>query len=279
MSITQTPYPKPSFGAFIRSMGGISATIVFILVVFQPFGTSDFEHPYKYLLLSGYGFIIFLTGVLFFSISTWLISDQRLDRWSVFDEVVYLFFIIILCQVVCYMYWAYLFSSGFKWNQFWFFFRMASTVSVVPVSVYLLFIYQKYREVKFLSTVSDRTTTTPAEKQNNLLLVSGAGKNENLKLHMDDLFLVKSEDNYVILYLKENNHVTKRMLRNTLTEIELQLGPAFFRCHRSYIINPNKIQTIEGNITNTRINIADVDIKIPVSRSLVEKVKSFISDK
>ncbi len=277
MSIKQTPYPKPSAGSFIRTMAGISATIVFILVVFQPFGTSDFDHPYKYYLLCGYGIIIFFTGLIFFKISTWLISDKRLDRWSVFDEVVFLFFTILTCQVVCYMYWSLLFSSGFEWNQFLYFFRIATTVSVVPVTVYLLFIYQKYREVKFVTPVNEPEVSLNAEKHKDLLNIIGAGKNENIKLLSDDLLLVKSEDNYVILYMKEKNLLSKRMLRNTLTEIEQQLGPTFFRCHRSYIINSHKIQHIEGNITNTRITIADVHQKIPVSRSQVETVKSLMN--
>jgi len=279
MNLRQTPYPKPSFGAFMRTITGVSATIVFILVVFQPFGTSDFQHPYKYLMLFGYGLNIFLTGMLVYGISLLLIPEQRLDKWSVLDEVVFLFLVIILCQVVCYFYWVFLFSTGFRWNQFRYFFIMASTVSIVPVSVYLLFIYQKYKEIKFISTHSPLENTLSNVHPNGIINLQGVGKNENIRIHSVNLIMIKSEDNYVIIYLLEKDKLIKRIMRNTMAEIEQQVGSSFFRCHRSYIINPDKIIHVEGNITNTRITLANVDLKIPVSRSLADKVKSMISEK
>ncbi|MBK7633189.1 MAG: hypothetical protein IPJ13_02065 [Saprospiraceae bacterium] len=42
------------------------------------------------------------------------------------------------------------------------------------------------------------------------------------------------------------------------------------------MINPTKIAEIEGNITNTKIGLTDIDTKIPVSRSMVEKAKMFV---
>ena len=276
MSLRLTPFPKPSLRSFLTVMGGISMTIVFILVVFQPFGTSTFDHPYKYWILIGYGVVTFLAGLVFYFFVSIITGERRLNRWSVVDEVLFLFCIILICQVSCYLYWAGMFVGHLDWAQFLSFFKIASLISLVPVSVYLLFIYQKYKEVTFVSNDESPIQKTEPEKDDKQLTIYGAGKNEKITLTPENLYLVKSEDNYVILFLNENGKIIKRMMRNTLSDIEQQIGNSFLRCHRSFIINPSKIENIEGNITNMRISMATIDTKIPVSRSMVEKVKLLI---
>ncbi|MFZ1456205.1 MAG: LytTR family DNA-binding domain-containing protein [Saprospiraceae bacterium] len=276
MSLRLTPFPKPSFISFLNVMSAISLTIVFVLVVFQPFGTSNFDHPYKFWILVGYGIITLLSGLMVYFLVNLMTSDLRLNRWSVVDEVIFLFFIILICQVSCYFYWATIFVGALDWLQFLNFFKIASLISLVPVSVYLLFIYQKYKEVKFVNTDDKFILNSEPKIKDQHLTIFGAGKNEIITVAPENLFLVKSEDNYVILFLYENGKIIKRMMRNTMSEIEQQIGSSFLRCHRSFIINPAKIAEIEGNITNTKISLTDIDTKIPVSRSMVEKVKMLI---
>lgn len=276
MSLRQTPFPKPSFLSFLNVISAISLTIVFVLVVFQPFGTSDFDHPYKFWILIGYGCITFLSGLMVYFFINLIISESRMSRWSVVDEVIFLFFIILICQVSCYFYWAAIFVGALNWLQFLNFFWIASLISLVPVSVYLLFIYQKYKEVKFLTSDDRPIQNLEPKMEYQHLTIFGAGKNEIIKVAPENLFLVKSEDNYVILFIHENGKIIKRMMRNTMSEVEQQIGSSFLRCHRSFIINPAKIKEIEGNITNTKICLTDIDNKIPVSRSMVEKVKMLI---
>jgi two-component system LytT family response regulator len=50
-------------------------------------------------------------------------------------------------------------------------------------------------------------------------------------------------------------------------------GAHFFRCHRSFCVNLNKIREIEPWFNNTYIlRLKDLDFQVPVSRS---KVKEF----
>ncbi len=276
MSLRQTPFPKSSLRSFLKVISAISLTIVFILVVFQPFGTSNFDHPNKFWILTGYGVVTFISGLIFYLLVYSFTKDTRLDQWSVLDEVLFLFGIILICQVGCYLYWAGMFVVRLDWSQFLYFFKIATLISLVPVTVSLLVIYQKYKEVKFVSGNKILIENPEAEKKEQHLTIYGAGKNEKIIVAPENLFLVKSEDNYVILFLRENGKIIKRMMRNTLSDIEQQIGSSFFRCHRSFIINPAKIAVIEGNITNTKIGLTDIDTKIPVSRPMVEKVKMFV---
>ena len=276
MSLRQTPFPKPSFISFLNVMSAISLTIVFVLVVFQPFGTSNFDHPYKFWILVGYGIITLLSGLMVYFLVNLMTSDLRLNRWSVVDEVIFLCFIILICQVYCYFYWATIFVGALDWLQFLNFFKIASLISLVPVSVYLLFVDQKYKEVKFVTSEDKPIQNLERKIEDQHLTIFGAGKNEIITVAPENIFLLKSEDNYVILFLYENGKIIKRMMRNTMSEIEQQIGSSFLRCHRSFIINPAKIAEIEGNITNTKISLTDIDTKIPVSRSMVEKVKMLI---
>ena len=59
-----------------------------------------------------------------------------------------------------------------------------------------------------------------------------------------------------------------------ITEFFSKLPPShFFRCHRSFCVNLNKIREIEPWFNNTYIlRLKDLDFEVPVSRS---KVKEF----
>ncbi|MBK6782964.1 MAG: LytTR family transcriptional regulator [Saprospiraceae bacterium] len=283
MSVLNTPYPRPSTFHFLKVIGGISLTVIFILIVFQPFGTASFHHPYKYLLLSGYGIVIFVSGGLFYIFSSYLLGDKILDKWTVTYEILILFATISVSQAACFLYWALLFGKGFDIQKFIYFFEIASSVSVVPVSGYLIYIYQKYKDVNYLNLKpEDQNKNHNNQNQNAdpiLLHLKGSGKNENYFLEPDNLILISSEDNYVILHIIENSKAVKKMVRITMNEIEKQLNHNFIRVHRSFIINLNRISGFYGNINNSKLVMEGIKNHIPVSRTFADKIKSIVEKK
>ncbi|HMP29206.1 MAG TPA: hypothetical protein PKD85_06385, partial [Saprospiraceae bacterium] len=95
MSLLNIPYPKTSFSKFIRFLGVLSGVISFILIVFQPFGTSSFVHPFKFWILLGYGIIIFLAGSGFYKLADLFLTEDIKDKWTIWLEVTFLFCTIV----------------------------------------------------------------------------------------------------------------------------------------------------------------------------------------
>lgn len=78
------------------------------------------------------------------------------------------------------------------------------------------------------------------------------------KVHLEDLYYIRADDHYLELITKTKKETT----RGSLKEIESQLPPNFFICHKSYIVNSNfiKANTAKGLVMqNNEI--------IPTSRS------------
>ncbi len=68
-------------------------------------------------------------------------------------------------------------------------------------------------------------------------------KDKIIPIDPDKINLIKSEWNYVELYLNENSY----MIRDSLKNIKEKLDPdAFKRIHRSHIVNINKIKYLEA---------------------------------
>ncbi|HEY2581821.1 MAG TPA: LytTR family DNA-binding domain-containing protein [Mucilaginibacter sp.] len=87
--------------------------------------------------------------------------------------------------------------------------------------------------------------------------------NQIEKVLYDDLLYAESMLNYVILYTATR----KMIVYITLKSLEEQLpANVFIKVHKSFIVNRNKIKSIEGNM----INIGSE--KITISQNLREKV-------
>lgn len=63
---------------------------------------------------------------------------------------------------------------------------------------------------------------------------------DNTKVYLADLMYVKAEDHYLNLYSKDEK---KHFVRGKISQLIEELPPNFSKCHRSYIVNINFIQS------------------------------------
>jgi len=91
------------------------------------------------------------------------------------------------------------------------------------------------------------------------------------KVLYDDLIYAEAMLNYIMLYTETK----KLMVYLTIKALEEQLPSSqFIKVHKSFLVNMNKIKSLEGNLINLG------NIKITISQSLREKViKEVIQDK
>jgi len=65
------------------------------------------------------------------------------------------------------------------------------------------------------------------------------------------------------------------MLRSTMRKMEDAVSnwPQFVRCHRTFMVNFDKIEKVSGNAQGYRLHLVDVGETIPVSRNLNSMVQ------
>ena len=82
------------------------------------------------------------------------------------------------------------------------------------------------------------------ERQNLLIRFNDERGKLRLSIMLDNLYVIESADNYVIIHYEHLGKMQKFMLRATMKSIEDLYPNILVRCHRSYIVNVNKIKLI-----------------------------------
>jgi DNA-binding LytR/AlgR family response regulator len=105
-------------------------------------------------------------------------------------------------------------------------------------------------------------------------LISDNGS-DNIRIPVSEVVFVKSADNYVEVGFREGGEVKKKMIRNTLKNIEKQLEEFnnFIRTHRSCIVNIQYIDKLNKNFNTYWLTLDETREIIPVSRQYLMGVK------
>jgi DNA-binding LytR/AlgR family response regulator len=123
---------------------------------------------------------------------------------------------------------------------------------------------------------------------------SGENK-ESINIHIEDngkmveinlmnLLYIVSDNVYQEFILLEGDKTSTTLIRNTLGNIEKSLNEhqSFLRCHRSYIVNTNKITSIIRKARQYYFVLDKTNEKIPISRNtesaILEKFTNYLSN-
>ncbi|MFW5792995.1 MAG: LytTR family transcriptional regulator DNA-binding domain-containing protein [Bacteroidota bacterium] len=114
--------------------------------------------------------------------------------------------------------------------------------------------------------------------QNTSIELASENSKEVFDISISNIAFIQSADNYVEVVYKEDGEFKKKLLRNTLKNIELQLKSFsnFVRCHRSFIVNTYLIETNKKDLNKMWLAIKGLGQKIPVSRQYLIKLKEAI---
>lgn len=117
--------------------------------------------------------------------------------------------------------------------------------------------------------------TTQGFVERKILEVKDTNNRVELNIFLNELYFFKASDNYVEIFYKNTEGVTRVVIRNTLKDIENQFSdiPQLFRCHKAFVVNTEKVKEVIGNAKGYYLTLADVEEKIPVSRSNIEAMK------
>ena len=129
-----------------------------------------------------------------------------------------------------------------------------------------------------------QTTTEKLNKShqtiNKLIIIRSQNNKETIETSYENLFFVRSDGNYCTVFMKNNEKLQKKIIRVTLKKLQNELSEKkkIVRCHKSYIVNLNKVKKVTGNARGYNFFIDDVDFSIPVSRNFSKELFAFIEN-
>ncbi|MGD1945553.1 MAG: LytR/AlgR family response regulator transcription factor [Croceivirga sp.] len=243
--------------------------LALVMIFLEPFDTDGFEADNKYLIFAGFGIVFSIFYVVNSRMEVlWFNSLHK--KWTVKHEIFAFVILVFISSIPIHFYNQIFLNSWFEYNYsaydyvkhgIWFF-----RSSLIPIMFLLLPFYLYLR---------NRLGILPVAEHFRELKILGTNKGEKLVVQEYQILFVKSSENYVEIFYKEDEITKHTVFRNTLSAIKKQV-PFLRYCHRSYLVNTSHIKSIKGNSQNAKIEFTD-DLEIPLSNTYYKKVKSAVS--
>ena len=286
MSILTKPYPKESnvkkkfFTAFI-----FGNFIFLFLFLFQPFGINDWKIDNKALVLAGYGLITFVVVLFNSLILEFLLKKWFSEKnWRVWKEILWALWNILLIGTVNLLYSKWQAGFSLTLANFFMYQWITLLIGLIPVALITLWNHNRLqtrnlKEALNLTKVIKSDGVLQLEKHP-LVTLAGDHVKDSIQLDPENLLYMEADDNYVEVVWVDGNQIQKKLLRNTLKNLETQFSSAsyIFRCHRSYLVNLRKVISVSGNSQGYKLHLRGTEELIPVSRSLNEVIREKIGE-
>lgn len=106
------------------------------------------------------------------------------------------------------------------------------------------------------------------------ITLSGTTK-DVVTVRPENILYIEVSGNYVDIFYVKDDKIQHNLLRATIRQIEDELTdfPVFIRCHRSFIVNVNRILHVSGNAQGYKLSLQGTNEQIPVSRTYMKNLK------
>lgn len=279
LNILKRPYPLVSSVKSKLIWSASFGVYVFLfLVIFRPYGLDTFG-PWL-IVLYAFAFGGITLGTMLFN----LIFLPRIfpdffdeERWTTGREIFITLVHIFLIGAVNFIFVQVVFDRPNSLGRFVYLEFVTLTLAIVPITVWTLIVENRLlkRNIREANNINTSIRAHgQSVSQNQEVIIRSENKSENGKWRPDQICYITSADNYIKIGLLLNGRFQVNMLRNTLKSAESDLKDfsMFFRCHRAYIVNLEKVETVHGNARGLKLKLKDCPEEIPVSRSLNNEV-------
>jgi DNA-binding LytR/AlgR family response regulator len=256
----------------------ISFGVFLFVLFFQPFPFVGFDFNNSLLFVGGLGTIVFFIMVLIrITFPRLLKRNNEESQLLLLPAYLNGFIILVLSSVAFVFYLRYV---GMVNITFFMVFKVVLLCLAPPLILRSFDLINELTEHNELLIVENKIIQKQVEKYeedilNKTIEFASDNSTENLTLLIAEVAYIKSADNYVEIAYKEGESYKKKLIRNTLKNLELQIKQYsnFVRCHRICIVNLHYIEKLVRKNNNHWLTIRGFDEQVPVSRQYLLKLK------
>ena len=274
MSFLARKYPFEERGPWIRDCGLYCAIVFLILYFLQPFGFSMYGGN-KFFVSLLFGSVTFFCCLLF----QWLVAAplrKRVKPWRVWHEALTDLGLVLFIGLCNFVLFSFVFNYPFRLNICLVFLYWTLIIGVIITFLSAGLSYYRLLRRK-LDSLLDKTT----EQQEGVSVTihDTRVRGNDLTLPINDLLFIEAQKNNVAVSFMKDGKMEREELQTTFVAVLEDLSDYgnIFQCHRSFIVNLNSITSARGNSNGYTLELGGGLATVPVSRSFVPKLKSFIS--
>ncbi len=270
----QKPIPH-----YLNEKGNIVSLIIFtslfalvFINIYSPFGADRWFNLTRLEFLT-YSSLVILTGVLVVVISRIIMYfTGRKYTIKIWQYLAWIFAEIMLMSLFYALFGKFVLKDSriladlVKLSA-----RNTALVLLLPYSI--MWLYFSWRDKK---EQIERMTDIQSFSGNVRDMIPFYDEKSVLRFSVkkENLLFIESAENYVSICYLNKEKISKYLLRETLKKIEENFaGTEIIRCHRSYIVNFEKVRVIRKDRDGLKLELDSPSVMdIPVSKTYVDSV-------
>ena len=273
MSILSRKYPFPFSSHWLRDCIVYCIIVFLILYLLQPFGFSMYRGN-KLLASLLFGLVTFGCCLVFGFAERPL--HKHIAPWRIWHESLSILSMILFIGICNFLVCSIVFSFPITLDVFLMFLYWTLIIGVFVSICSISLNYYRYLRDQ-LETLLDNTT----DQQTDIIITihDNNVRGNNLQIPINNLLYIEAQKNNVSVCYINNDKIATAELHTTLAAVldDLQAFKNIFQCHRSFVVNLNNITSAQGNSNGYQLKLGKCPTIVPVSRTYVSKLKSFIA--
>lgn len=253
----------------------ISVVFFVVLFLFRPLDIHSLSTTEALMRIGAMSLLTFIALSFNLLVLPSILPKLFKPPWTIIKEIIWNSWIVMTVSALIVIYYQYLDILDFSFM----FALEAALYGCLSVSVLIVINRDRLlRDNLKTATELNEKIQIRNEFGTNMVFFASEYMKDKLAIAADSILLIRSANNYIEVFWKEGDTVNNKMLRSSLSKTcDLLIDyKNLFKCHRSYIINVERIVKIEGNYQGYKVNLSDIDFSIPVSQSYKSRLQELI---
>lgn len=281
--LTRT-YPFKQSPHWLRDSIVYGVVIWAILFVLQPFGFSMYRGS-KFLVAALFGLVTSGCYAVY-GLSVVRTLHARVKPWRIWHQAFTVLGLILFIAVCNFILFSFIFKYPITIRFFLAFLYWTMIIGTIITTLAIVIDYNRNLRDRMEELLSN---TTEEQKDISVTISDHNVRGNDLTIPINDLLYIEAQKNNVSVCFVKDGKLQTTEIHTTLTAVaeELKDYENIFQCHRSFIVNVNNITSARGNSNGYQLTLGKATVRrdsgntcpaiIPVSRSYVPRLKSFIA--